>query len=123
MKKSSVYILLYAFGLFCFSLAGAEECEQAAEGAAYPTSAKADYVIGCMASNGQTHEMLQKCSCSIDLIAKAIPYEEYVRVSTLLSLQQMSGAGRNAAYKNSAWSKNAVAKLREAQADSTLRCF
>jgi hypothetical protein len=103
----------------------ANECEQINDNnnQVYPTSAKADYVIGCMASNGQTHEMLEKCSCSIDLIEKAIPYDEYVHISTLLSLQQMTAAGRNAVYKSSTWSQKAVAKLRDVQADSTLRCF
>lgn len=76
-----------------------------------------------MASNGQTHEMLQKCSCSIDLIAKSIPYGDYEKIETLMSLQQMPGAGRNAVYSNSTWAKDAVKKLREVQAESTLRCF
>src|SRR5882757_4986947 len=34
----------------------------------YPTSARADYVFGCMKANGETQELLQKCSCSIDVI-------------------------------------------------------
>jgi hypothetical protein len=40
-----------------------------AEGNDYPTTARADYVIGCMAANGNTHEALLKCSCAIDTIA------------------------------------------------------
>jgi hypothetical protein len=104
-------------------LANAGECNEATDHNSYPTSARVDYVIGCMASNGQTHEMMQKCSCSIDLIAKAIPYEEYVHISTLLSLQQMTAAGRNAVFKSSTWSQKAIAKLRGVQADSTLNCF
>ncbi|MGH7191398.1 MAG: hypothetical protein ACREF0_19670, partial [Acetobacteraceae bacterium] len=35
----------------------------------YPTSARADYVFGCMAVNGQTHEALDRCSCAIDVVA------------------------------------------------------
>jgi len=35
----------------------------------YPTAARADYVIGCMAANGNTREALLKCSCAIDTIA------------------------------------------------------
>ncbi|MEW8486176.1 MAG: hypothetical protein AB2705_13430 [Candidatus Thiodiazotropha sp.] len=122
MAKFSSTIISVA--LACCSMAWAEEeCDKASSSNDYPTSARVDYVIGCMASNGQTHEMMLKCSCSIDLIAKAIPYEEYVHISTLLSLQQMAAAGRNAVYKSSTWSQKAVAKLRDVQADSTLRCF
>ena len=42
----------------------------------YPTATIADYVFGCMAANGQTHEMLEKCSCSIDVISSIVPLEE-----------------------------------------------
>ena len=89
----------------------------------YPTSVLADYVIGCMLANGKSPESLRKCSCSIDFIAAAVPYEEYEKVETLMRLQQMEGAGRNAAYKGAAWAKAAVAHFKEVQAESTLRCF
>ena len=89
----------------------------------YPTEVVADYVIGCMLSNGASSEVLRKCACSMDFIAESIPYDEYEKVDTLLRLQQMPGGGRNAFFKSSNWAKNAVARLREVQAESTLRCF
>lgn len=89
----------------------------------YPTSVLADYVIGCLLANGTNPETLQKCSCSIDFIAESIPYDEYVRVETLMRLQQLEGVGRNAVYKSSAWSNAAVTRFKEIQAESTLRCF
>ena len=39
----------------------------------YPTDARADYVFGCMAANGQTREALEKCSCSLDAMAAILP--------------------------------------------------
>ncbi|MCU7892772.1 MAG: hypothetical protein KZQ78_14645 [Candidatus Thiodiazotropha sp. (ex Ustalcina ferruginea)] len=124
MSFRSYFPPLLSIGqLFC-SLAVADESRKDQEQTlAYPTSIIVDYVIGCMASNGQTPEMLRKCSCSIDFIAKSIPYDEYEQIETLLRLQQMPGVGRNAIYANSNWSKTAVSKLREVQAESTLRCF
>lgn len=101
----------------------ADECKSSAATHGYPTEVVADYVLGCMLSNGQSPDLLRKCSCSIDFIAESIPYDEYERVSTLLSLQQMPGQGRVAVYKGSGWAKTAVAHLREIQAESTLRCF
>jgi hypothetical protein len=89
----------------------------------YPTAVIADYVVGCMLSNGSSPEVLRKCACSLDFIAESIPYEEYEKVDTLLRLQQMPGGGRNAFFKSSNWAKNALARLREVQAESTLRCF
>jgi hypothetical protein len=123
MSKSIKFKVLICVGLVWCTLAMADDAVKESDNRDYPTAAKVDYVIGCMASNGQTYEMLQKCSCSIDFIAKSMPYDEYERVSTLLSLQQMAGAGRNAVYKNSTWSKDAVSNLRDIQAESTLRCF
>jgi hypothetical protein len=124
-NKHSRLVYLLALGILHTPLAVSDECNKSSndQSQKYPTSAKVDYVIGCMASNGQSHDVMQKCSCSIDLIEKKIPYDEYVQISTLLSLQQMSNAGRNAIYKSSTWSQKAVAKLRDVQADSTLRCF
>ena len=97
-------------------------CADPAENS-YPTSVRTDYVLGCMLANGKTSDVLRKCSCSIDFIAASIPYQEYERIETLMQLQQMSCGGRNAVYKRSTWSKQAVAHLREVQAESTLRCF
>ncbi|MGB5736683.1 MAG: hypothetical protein WBM40_19820 [Thiohalocapsa sp.] len=94
-----------------------------AAAAGYPTEVIADYVIGCMLSNGASPEVLRKCACSLDFIAESIPYAEYEKVDTLLRLQQMPGGGRNAFFKSSNWAKNALARLREVQAESTLRCF
>jgi hypothetical protein len=121
--KISKFILVFSLGSALSLMASAEAYDNNTRTNDYPTAARVDYVIGCMASNGQNHEMMQKCSCSIDLIAQAIPYEEYVQISTLLSLQQMTTAGRNAVYKSSTWSHKAIAKLRDVQADSTLSCF
>ena len=40
----------------------------------YPTAARADYVFGCMQVNGQTRDALERCSCSIDVIASLLPF-------------------------------------------------
>ncbi len=124
MQKAKASRFASIVGLIFCSALFAEDCPETNQAENdYPTSARVDYVIGCMASNGQTHEMMQKCSCSIDHIAKSISYTEYVQISTLLSLQQMNSVGRNAVFKDSTWSKKAITKLRDVQADSTLRCF
>ena len=35
----------------------------------YPTSARAEYVFGCLKANGETRQAIEQCSCSIDVIA------------------------------------------------------
>ncbi|WP_424931028.1 hypothetical protein [Amaricoccus macauensis] len=88
----------------------------------YPTEARADYVFGCMAANGQTRIMLSKCSCSIDRIASILPYEKYVEAETVLSLQQVGGE-RMSMFKGPQMNQAFVADLRRAQAEAEILCF
>ncbi|MDA3856797.1 MAG: hypothetical protein PF480_00795 [Roseovarius sp.] len=88
----------------------------------YPTEARADYVFGCMASNGNTQDMLRRCSCSIDVIASILPYEKYVQAETVLSLRQGSGE-RMSLFRSAAASNTMVADLRRAQAEAEIVCF
>jgi lysyl-tRNA synthetase class II len=88
----------------------------------YPTEARADYVFGCMAANGQTQEMLRKCSCSIDRIASVLPYDKYVEAETVLSLQQVGGE-RMSVFKTTQMANAFVADLRRAQAEAEIVCF
>jgi len=89
----------------------------------YPTETLADYVFGCMATNGQSQDALRRCSCSIDAIAEKVPYEDYVQAETVLSLQQEQGGGRMAMFRTAPWARAMVDKLRQAQVEAELRCF
>lgn len=88
----------------------------------YPTEARADYVFGCMAVNGQTREALARCSCSVDVVASILPYENYVEAETVLSIQRLRSE-RTAPLRNAEGAKNAVVDLRRAQAEAEIRCF
>jgi len=88
----------------------------------YPTAARADYVFGCMAVNGQTRTALLQCSCSIDMIASILPYDQYVEAETVLSMQQVGGE-RMSIFRTAAMAKALVSDLRRAQAEAEIRCF
>jgi hypothetical protein len=88
----------------------------------YPTAARADYVFGCMASNGRNQIMLERCSCSIDVIASILPYEEYVNAETVMRTIQTTGE-RVAGFRGSARHTEMVANLRRAQAEADIVCF
>ncbi|ACL60813.1 hypothetical protein [Methylobacterium nodulans] len=88
----------------------------------YPTEARADYIFGCMAANGQTRDALQKCSCSIDAIAAVLPYEKYVQASTILSMRQGIGQRANE-FRSTKIFDDKVAELRRAQAEAEIRCY
>lgn len=90
----------------------------------YPTSARADYVLGCMAANGNTREALFQCSCAIDTIAGLLPYGDYETAETALSLQAGGGVGgRVGLFRDPPEIKAVLERLREAQAEANLTCF
>jgi hypothetical protein len=87
----------------------------------YPTNARADYVFVCMAVNGQTRDMLDRCSCAIDQIASVLSYDDYVRAETVLTMRQMGGE-RSAVFRNTG-SNDMVATYRRAEAEAEVLCF
>lgn len=88
----------------------------------YPTSARAEYVFACMKANGETQELLQKCSCSIDVIASIIPYDRYVTTETILSMSQVTGP-IGSEFRSTEQARLAVQDFRRAQAEAEVRCF
>jgi hypothetical protein len=88
----------------------------------YPTSARAEYVFACMKTNGDTQEALDQCSCSIDVVASLLPYDAYVAASTVASMNQAAGQ-IGSMFRGTAIARDALARLRRAQAESEIRCF
>lgn len=90
----------------------------------YPTEDIADYVFGCMASNGQSRNALRRCACSIDYVAERLTYEEYSQAETVIRMQQVpSGDDRMVMFRTSPWAKEMVDKLRRAQIEAEFKCF
>jgi hypothetical protein len=88
----------------------------------YPTTARAEYVFGCMKANDETPRALEQCSCSIDIIATLLPYERYVAAETVLRMAQVPGVLGNQ-FRSTEQAKMAVDDLRRAQAEAEVRCF
>jgi hypothetical protein len=88
----------------------------------YPTVARADYIFGCMAANGQTRQALEKCSCSIDAIASVLPYKEYEEAETIMSVRQRGGQNASM-FLSMPLLREKVARLKRAQIEGELRCF
>jgi hypothetical protein len=88
----------------------------------YPTAARADYVFGCMQVNGQTRDALERCSCSIDVIASLLPYEQYEEAETVMRVRQRGG--KNASmFLTMPMLRAKVDDLKRAQIEAELRCF
>ena len=88
----------------------------------YPTVVRADYVFGCMQVNGQTREALEKCSCSIDVIASLLPFDQYEEAETIMRVRQRAGE-KAAIFIGNPGLRAKVDDLRRAQVEAELRCF
>lgn len=88
----------------------------------YPTATIADYVLGCMAANGNTFQSLHQCSCSIDFIKSKMSYKDFEKAQTVMQAQRDRGQ-RGIFFRDSNWAKKRVQELEKYQAESTLRCF
>jgi hypothetical protein len=88
----------------------------------YPTSARVEYVFGCLKANGETRQAIEQCSCSIDVVASLLPYERYITAETVLSMSQVRG-DMGSPFRTSEQAAGALNELRRAQAEAEVRCF
>ena len=115
-------IKLLGLGMALLLTGGAHALVRADELNDYPTSARVDYVFGCMKANGETQRSLQQCSCSIDIIASILPYDRYVTAETVMSMSQVPGM-LGGEFRSTDVSRTALEDLRRAQAEAEVRCF
>lgn len=87
----------------------------------YPTNVRGDYIYGCMLVNGQSRDVLDKCACSIDVIASSLPYQEYEEAETIMSVRQRGG--ESVAYMYAPMYRTKVENLKRAQVEGEIRCF
>jgi hypothetical protein len=115
-------VLLWCCGVLAVSIVAAGSHAAADDLNDYPTSARADYVFACMKANGETQDLLRRCSCSIDVIASIIPYDRYVTTETILSMSQVTGPV-GSEFRSTEPARLAVQEFRRAQAEAEVRCF
>jgi hypothetical protein len=87
----------------------------------FPTVARADYVFACMQVNGQSRESLEKCACSVDVIASLISFDEYEAVETILMVFKRGGKAQQQMSNGDL--QRRVKEMRRAQVEGELRCF
>lgn len=104
-----------------FSVASFGAVAQDAPHNDYPTFTRGDYIFGCMQVNGQTRLALEKCACSIDVIASILPYKDYEEAETILSVRQRGGESVTPLFHPTMAAK--VTAMKQAQIEGELRCF
>lgn len=122
MLRPIVAVLAVFLAVLLAVLAGTTVSARAQEINDYPTSARAEYVFGCMKANGESRQSIEQCSCSIDVVASIIPYDRYVTAETVLSMAQVRG-NLGGQFRSSEQAANALNDLRRAQAEAEVRCF
>lgn len=118
VKVHSGAALLAAMGLFAVTLLAAP----LAIANDYPTETRVDYVLGCMAANGQDYLVMQKCSCSIDVIAELMPHEDYEAARTVMGMQDQPGE-LGMLFRTERSMQEDLNHFRSVQTEADLRCF
>jgi len=62
----------------------------------YPTAERVVFVQACMRDHpGPHYEMLNKCSCTLDTLARDVPYDDFVDMSTATNANSIGGERGN----------------------------
>lgn len=90
----------------------------------YPTVDRIEYVHICQRDNADrpAHEMLYKCSCVIDAIARDMTYEDYVEGSTAFYAFTIAGE-RGQIIRNESTSRSLSDRFKSTQIKAKKGCF
>jgi hypothetical protein len=87
----------------------------------FPTSGRVEFVLECMQKHEGKYEFLYKCSCVIDQIAAAMPYDDYVAMSTALRNQALAGE-RGGVFRDAPTVRDMAGKYKAVQASANKAC-
>jgi hypothetical protein len=89
----------------------------------FPTVDRVLYVQDCMkAYPGPYYEMVNKCSCAVDALAREVKYEEYVSMTTISNAMTIGGERGNDIRDNETL-KAPLKRYRELQEKVKKSCF
>lgn len=89
----------------------------------YPTAERVTYVEDCMREHpGSRYEMLNKCSCVLDTIARELPLDDYVTMSTATKANSIGGE-RGAYIRDVESLQLQIRKFRQLQAQAGASCM
>ena len=89
----------------------------------YPTSERVMYVEACMRDYpGGHYEMLNKCSCVLDTIAREVSLDDYVTMSTVANANSIGGE-RGSSIRDAEGLQVQARKFRQLQAQARKSCL
>ena len=89
----------------------------------FPTVDRVLYVQECMKNHpGAYYEMVNKCSCALDTLAREVKHEDYVEMNTVVNAMSIGGERGNSLRDNDTV-KPQIKRWRELQAKVKGACF
>jgi hypothetical protein len=89
----------------------------------FPTVDRVQYVHECMRNHaGPQFEMVNKCSCALDVLARELSHSEYVTLITIVNAVSIGGE-RGGELRDNESLKPQIRRYRELQARAHRACF
>ena len=89
----------------------------------YPTSDRVVFVQACMRDNpGPHYEMVNKCSCVIDTLARELAYDDFVSMSTVTNANSIGGE-RGSYIRDTESLQEQIRNFRKLQSDAKKSCM
>lgn len=89
----------------------------------FPTVERVNYVQECMRTHpGPNYEMVNKCSCALDALAKEVSHADYVQMSTASNANSIGGERGNT-IRDTEMLQAKIKRFRELQTRAKKGCF
>ena len=89
----------------------------------FPTVDRVLYVQECMRAHpGPHYEMVNKCSCALDALAKDVSFDDYVAMTTATNANSIGGERGNT-IRDTEQLQVLIKRYRELQAKAKSGCF
>ena len=89
----------------------------------FPTADRVEFVLECMRDHtGGQFELLNKCSCTIDRLAKQYKYVDFVEAQTMAKAVTIAGE-RGAALRDNEDAQKAARRYRASVTEAGHICF
>ena len=89
----------------------------------YPTAERVQFVQECMRAHpGPNFEMLNKCSCAVDALAREVSYDDFTTMNTITNAMSIGGE-RGSTMRDNETVKPQIQRLRDLLTKAKRGCF
>ena len=90
----------------------------------YPTSERVTYVEACMRARPELghYEMLNKCSCVLDIIASKVTFDDFDTMNTAVNAATIGGE-RGSLFRDTPAMQDKIKEFRKLQGDAQKSCM